>query len=57
LASIPATGIDCRVGYCFRRRGPGVVVWPGFAVLLGYSPLVISAALKFMVIISKTPIM
>jgi hypothetical protein len=45
------------VGYCFRRRGPGGVVWPGFAMLLGSSPLVISTALKTMVIISKTPIM
>jgi hypothetical protein len=32
-------------------------VWPGFAMLLGSSPLAISAALKFMVIISETPIM
>jgi len=32
-------------------------VWPGFAMLLGSSPLVISAASKFMVIISETPIM
>jgi hypothetical protein len=32
-------------------------VWPGFAMLLGSSPLVISAALKFMVIISETSIM
>nr|ACG44450.1 hypothetical protein [Zea mays] len=57
LASIPATGIDGRVGYCFRRRGPGGVAWPGFAMLLGSSPLVISAALKILVIISETPIM
>jgi hypothetical protein len=57
LAFIPATGIDGRVGYCFRGRGPGGVVWPGFAMLLGSSSLVISAALKFMVIISETPIM
>jgi hypothetical protein len=46
LAFIPATGIDGREGYCFRRRGPGGVAWPGFAMLLGFSPLVISAALK-----------
>jgi hypothetical protein len=32
-------------------------VWPGFAMLLGSSPLVISGALKVMVIISETPIM
>ncbi|KAL5681989.1 hypothetical protein ACJX0J_008374, partial [Zea mays] len=36
LAFIPATGIDGRVGYCFRRRGPGGVAWPGFAMLLGF---------------------
>jgi hypothetical protein len=36
LASIPATGIDGREGYCFRRRGPGGVVWLGFAMLLGF---------------------
>jgi hypothetical protein len=32
-------------------------VWPGFAMITRFSPLVISAALKFMVIISETPIM
>jgi hypothetical protein len=32
-------------------------VWPGFAMLLGSSPLVISAALKTIVTISETPIM
>jgi hypothetical protein len=32
-------------------------MWPGFAMLLSSSPLVISAALKFMVIIFETPIM
>jgi hypothetical protein len=57
LAFIPATGIDGREGYCFRRRGPGGVAWPGFAMLLGFSLLVISAALKFMIVISETPIM
>jgi hypothetical protein len=57
LAFIPATGIDGREGYCFRRRGPGGVAWPGFAMLLGFPPLVISAALKFMIIISETSIM
>jgi hypothetical protein len=36
LASIPATGIDDRVGYCFHRRGPGGVAWLGFAMLLGF---------------------
>jgi hypothetical protein len=37
LAFIPTTGIDGREGYCFRRRGPGGVAWPGFAMLLGFS--------------------
>jgi hypothetical protein len=32
-------------------------VWPDFAMLLGSSPLVISTALKFMVIIFETLIM
>jgi hypothetical protein len=36
LASIPATGIDGRVGYCFRRRGLGGVAWLGFTMLLGF---------------------
>jgi hypothetical protein len=36
LAFILATGIDGREGYCFRRRGPGGVAWPGFAMLLGF---------------------
>jgi hypothetical protein len=53
LAFIPATGIDGQVGYCFHRRGPGGVAWPGFAMLLGSSPLVISAALKFWLLFLK----
>jgi hypothetical protein len=36
LAFIPATRIDGREGYCFRRRGPGEVVWPDFTMLLGF---------------------
>jgi hypothetical protein len=32
-------------------------MWPGFAMLLGFFPLVISAALKIMVTVSETPIM
>jgi hypothetical protein len=57
LAFVPATGIDGRVGYCFHRRGPGGVAWLGFAMSTRFSPLVISSALKFMFIISETPIM
>jgi hypothetical protein len=53
LAFIPATGIDGRVGYCFRGRGPGGVVWPGFAMLLGFLHLVISAALKILLLLLK----